>query len=290
MPSQKTLRPTSQGAESVLGKVFPVLNHGYIVLRDYMGNDSEIANAARISYGKGTRKISEDTGLIRYLLRHRHTTPFEMAELKWECTMPIFVARQWIRHRTANVNETSLRYSEPIMDFYIPNPEDIRLQSKTNRQGGNQRVSKKLAEKVISILNDNTQRARADYDSMNQEGIARELARMSLPINLYTKWVWKNDLHNTMHFLSLRLDPHAQKEIRDYAEVMAQVVQKAFPISWKAFEDYQLNSLSLSAPEIQCLQRILSGKSPEKVIPQVIKNKREQEEAREKLIALGIGI
>ena len=247
-------------AEEILGKEFPVLDHGFVRLVDYMGGDDSIVQAARVSYGKGTKKISEDRGLIRYLMRHRHTTPFEMVELKFHAKMPIFVARHWIRHRTASVNEYSLRYSEPENEFYIPKPEEVRFQSVTNRQGSSEeKVSEETAQKVIDFLSSTSEDSMGKYQSMNKDNIARELARIGLPINIYTQWYWKIDLHNLFHFLSLRADPHAQWEIREYAKIMGEITRSVAPNAYESFQDYVLNSINFSGPEMQAMKQILSG-------------------------------
>ena len=237
MRKYETGRLTVPEAEEILGKEFPVLNHGFVRLVDYMGGDDSIVQAARVSYGRGTKKVSEDSGLIRYLMRHRHTTPFEMVELKFHAKMPIFVARQWIRHRTANVNEYSARYSILDKEFYVPEPEVIATQSKTNRQGREEVFSPKQAEEVRMVLIEDAKVVYEHYTNMLNEDpknpgqpidkmkgmLARELARMNLSLNFYTQWYWKIDLHNLFHFLGLRMDPHAQWEIRQYANEMAKI-------------------------------------------------------------------
>ena len=239
----------------------PVLDHGFVRLVDQMGDDSAIVQAARVSYGKGTTKVSQDKALIRYLLRHRHTTPFEMVELKWHAKMPIFVARQWVRHRTANINEYSLRYSEAPDEFYIPKPENVRLQSITNRQGGSdEKISPEIVDKTIKYMKEISTLAMKRYKELNGVSVARELTRSLLPVNLYTQWYWKNDLHNTFNFLKLRMDKHAQFEIREYANAMASIVKEKVPIAYQAFEDYILNAMSFSKLE----QQALSGKLPKR--------------------------
>lgn len=250
----QTLRPISPGAETWLGKSIPCLDHGFVYLVDYMGNDSAIPQAARTSYGAGTKKVSEDEGLIRYLKRHVHTTPFEMVEFKFHCKMPIFVARQWIRHRTANVNEYSGRYSEMINEFYIPNLEQIKAQSTANRQGRGDDLSPETKTKIQNLLIEDSKRVYGSYKELLDLDFARELARIGLSVSNYTEWYWKIDLHNLMHFLSLRLDSHAQYEIRVFAEAMAQIIKDAVPMSYKAFEDYQLHSIKLSKVEIDFIQ------------------------------------
>ena len=247
-----TKRPTVEAAENILGKKFPVLDYGFVRLVDYMGNDSAVVQAARVSYGKGTKKVSEDEALIRYLMRHLHWSPFEMVELKWHIKLPIYVARQWIRHRTANVNEVSGRYSEMPKEMHIPRLDEIRFQSITNRQGSSEvKVPDEIAEKVIEGLRMHNEDSYNLYMDMLKKNIAREQSRIVLPLNLYTEWYWKNDLHNTFHFLRLRLDEHAQYEIRLYAQEMAKIMKKLVPVSYKAFEDYVLNAYNLSAIEAE---------------------------------------
>jgi thymidylate synthase (FAD) len=240
----------------------PCLDHGFIRLVDSMGGDDAIVQAARVSYGKGTRKISQDRGLIRYLLRHRHTTPFEMVEFKFHCKMPIFVARQWVRHRTANINEYSLRYSEARDEFYIPDEKHILFQSKLNKQGRSGEVSADLKKKVQDYFREISDRSYAVYSELNEAGIARELARAVLPVNIYTEWYWKNDLHNILHFLSLRMDPHAQYEIRIYAEAMAKIVKQIAPFAYEAFQDYVVGGMRFSSIE----QARLTEQLPDGVI------------------------
>jgi thymidylate synthase (FAD) len=239
------------------------LDKGFIRLVDSMGNDEAIVQAARVSYGKGTTKLNRDKALIRYLLRHRHSTPFEMVELKFHAKMPIFVARQWVRHRTANINEYSLRYSEANHDFYIPNVKDIHFQSKFNKQGRDDtEVPDQLKKKVVNYFKDVSARTFEIYNELNESGIARELARGILPVNLYTEWYWKNDLHNIFHFLKLRMDDHAQYEIREYANAMAEIVKQVVPIAFEAFEDYILNGLYFSNIE----KKLISTKLPERIL------------------------
>lgn len=244
------------------------LDKGFIRLVDSMGGDDAIVQAARVSYGKGTRKVSEDKGLIRYLMRHRHTTPFEMVEFKFHAKMPIFVARQWVRHRTANINEYSLRYSEARDEFYIPEPEHILYQSKLNKQGRAGEVPQDLKKKVIGYFKEMSEKSYAIYAALSEAGIARELARAILPVNLYTEWYWKNDLHNILHFLSLRLDKHAQYEIRIYAEAMAKIIVEIVPIVYEAFEDYVLNGMRYSRVE----QSLLSKHLPDRVIGDILED------------------
>lgn len=270
-------------AEEVLGKRFDCLDHGFVRLVDYMGGDEAIVQAARVSYGEGTKSTSEDRGLIRYLMKHKHTTPFEMVEMKWHCKMPIFVARQWIRHRTANVNEYSMRYSESKDEFYVPELENVRYQSEVNKQGGaDKEMPKTVAETVREIIERTNKQTSRDYDSMNEAEIARELSRVVLPTSAYTEWYWKNDLHNTLHFLRLRMDKHAQYEIRVFADVMADVVKKVAPMAYEAFEDYAVNSVNFSPEEQTALSRILKGEDRDSVL-EGIKNKRERKEFDAKL-------
>lgn len=264
-----------------------VHDHGLVALVDAMPRlvpegqtaDSAIVQAARVSYGAGTKKVSEDRGLIRYLLRHRHTTPFEMVEFKFHCAMPIFVARQWIRHRTANVNEYSARYSIVPDQFYAPSVEAIRQQSMTNRQGGEEPVDVGTAEEFLAYL----QKAEAlygEYTALHEGGVARELARIGLPVNLYTQWYWKCDLHNILRFLSLRLDAHAQAEIRDYAQAMWDLLEPIVPVTMEAFRDYEMDSIRLTRLELEAIR---SGSAQ---IDST--NKREQNEWMLKRQALGL--
>ncbi len=251
-------RTTLPQLDNILGKKFPCLDHGFVRLIDYMGSDEAIVQAARVSYGKGTKKMRQDRGLIRYLMRHQHTSPFEMVEFKFHCKLPIFVARQWIRHRTASVNEYSLRYSEALNQFYIPDPDNIRLQSKSNRQGrSDESAPNQLQNEVLQILKKHSNQAWQDYQEMEQSDLARELARIHLPVSLYTEWYWKIDLHNLLHFLKLRLDSKAQYEIRVYAEVMADIVKIAVPLTWEAFEDYFLHAPTFSRIETELIMEAL---------------------------------
>ncbi len=222
---------------------------------DYMGGDDSIVQAARVSYGEGTKKVHEDRGLIRYLMRHKHTTPFEMVELKFHVKLPIFVARQWIRHRSANVNEYSGRYSVMKEEFYLPPDEDIRKQSKRNKQGrSEEELPAELRQRFLEYLRESSKDAYAKYEAFIGDGLAREMARINLPLSLYTEWYWKIDLHNLFHFLRLRMDDHAQKEIRVYADVMAEIVRTICPIAYEAFADYSLNAASFSGPELVILR------------------------------------
>ena len=260
-------RANSAALDQVLGQDFRVLDKGFVRVVDYMGNDEAIVQAARVSYGKGTKSLSSDEGLIRYLLRHWHTTPFEMCEIKFHIKVPVFVARQWIRHRTANVNEISARYSILDSEFYLPAPEHLSAQSVENKQGRGSVLSGDEAKEVQAHLSEMSQEAYRDYvwllaeEEPQRQGLARELARMRLPVNIYTQFYWKIDLHNLMHFLRLRIDPHAQYEIRAYAEQMFQIMQLWCPVASKAFEDYRQNAASFSGPMLDLLRRIIAGES-----------------------------
>lgn len=268
-----TKRPTVSALEDILFTALPVLDHGFVRVVDYMGDDAAIVQAARVSYGKGTKRVSEDAGLINYLMRHRHTTPFEMCEIKYHIKLPIFVARQWIRHRTANVNEYSARYSILDKEFYIPAPEQLGIQSKFNRQGRGDALTGKDAERVLALLKDDSERTYAHYQEMlnesdkgeaidpERQGLARELARMNLTLNFYTQWYWKVDLHNLLHFLSLRADPHAQYEIRVYADIMLETVRRWTPLAFHAFEQYRMGAVTISKAGIKVVQRMLAGET-----------------------------
>ncbi len=261
--TQPTLRATVPGMEAHLYKAIPVLDHGFIRVIDYMGDDSAIVQAARVSYGKGTKAVQNDEGLIRYLMRHWHSTPFEMCEIKLHVKLPVFVARQWIRHRTANVNEYSARYSILDREFYIPAPEHLAAQSTVNNQGRGETLTGEEADRVLRLLTDDAMRAYDHYEEMmsqeGQKGLARELARMNLPANVYTQWYWKVDLHNLFHFLRLRADPHAQYEIRVYAEAICDVVKDWVPAAYGAFEDYRMGGATLSGKALDCVRRMLKG-------------------------------
>jgi thymidylate synthase (FAD) len=260
---RQTLRTVSEGLEARLYTATPVLDHGFVRVVDYMGDDAAICQAARVSYGRGTKSVSNDAGLIRYLMRHWHSTPFEMCEIKLHVKLPIFVARQWIRHRTANVNEYSARYSILDREFYIPAPEHLAAQSTTNSQGRGETLSGDEAARVLDILREDAGRAYDHYEAMisqdGQAGLARELARMNLPANIYTQWYWKTDLHNLLHFLRLRADAHAQYEIRAYADAICDIVRDWVPASYAAFEDYRMGGATLSATALDCLRRMLKG-------------------------------
>ncbi|MEO0387886.1 MAG: FAD-dependent thymidylate synthase [Pseudomonadota bacterium] len=261
-PSQ-TLRATAPGMEARLHAPHTVLDHGFIRVVDYMGDDAAIVQAARVSYGAGTKKARDDAGLIRYLMRHWHSTPFEMCEIKLHVKLPVFVARQWIRHRTANVNEYSARYSILDREFYVPAPEQLAAQSTVNNQGRGAVLEGEEAARVLEILRGDATRAYDHYEEMlsqdGQQGLARELARMNLPANIYTQWYWKTDLHNLFHFLRLRADAHAQYEIRIYAETLCQIVRDWVPAAYAAFEDYRLGGMQLSAKGLDCVRRMLRG-------------------------------
>ena len=267
----ETLRSTVPELENILYQPFEVLDHGFVRVIDYMGDDSAIVQSARVSYGKGTKQISNDKGLIKYLMRHRHSTPFEMCEIKFHIKLPIFIARQWIRHRTANVNEYSARYSILDKEFYIPSMENVAAQSTINNQGRGEVLSSDEAAEVISILKKDAEQTYANYETLLNEnpngesidsskpGVARELARMNLTLNTYTQWYWKIDLNNLLHFLALRADVHAQYEIRVYADIMMDIVKKWVPIAADAFEDYRIGGTEVSAKEINLLKKLLKG-------------------------------
>lgn len=242
----------------------PCLDHGFVRLVDVMGDDSSIVQAARVSYGKGTKTLLEDRGLIRYLLRHKHTTPFEMVEFKFHIKLPIFVARQWIRHRTANVNEYSGRYSEMKDEFYLPDLAQIRPQSTMNKQGrSDEEFPEAEAIEIRNILDKTQNHLFEEYQDLLGKGFARELARINLPLSNYTEWYWKIDLHNLFHFLRLRIDSHAQYEIRVYGEAMAGIVKQIVPVAWEAFEDYILNSQSFSKGELLLIKSLIAGNNKE---------------------------
>lgn len=260
-----------------------VLDKGFVRLIEVMGDDAGIVQAARVSYGKGTKSVSEDEGLIRYLMRHQHTTPFEMVEFKFHCRMPIFVARQWIRHRTANVNEVSARYSAMPDMFYEPEAELCTTQSAQNKQGGTGVQVENSAE-IAATFVDTQKQAYGQYQHYLESGMRRELARVNLPVSLYTEWYWKIDLHNLLHFLHLRMDSHAQYEIRVFAEAMASLVKPHVPLAWKAFEDYRVNSMKLSGLEVVAIRQLLAGETPN--LEALIPNKRERSEFEEKLEGL----
>jgi thymidylate synthase (FAD) len=270
--SHTTLRPTVKEMEDILYLPFEVLDHGFIRVVDYMGDDSAIVQAARVSYGKGTKKLNEDRGLINYLIKHWHTTPFEMCEIKLHVKLPIFVARQWIRHRTANVNEYSARYSVMDREFYIPSVELLAPQSKKNHQGrSDEALTKAEAEEVLEILKNDAEQCYNNYEKLmnknekgepideSKKGIARELARMNLTLNTYTQFYWKIDLHNFMHFVFLRNDAHAQYEIRVYGEILQDIMKKWVPLTYQAFIDYRQNAVSFSGKEIALVKQLIKG-------------------------------
>jgi len=259
--THQTRRPTVPALEDLLFTPLPVLDHGFVRVVDYMGDDAAVVQAARVSYGRGTRKTTEDEGLIRYLMRHHHSTPFEMCEIKYHVKLPIFVARQWIRHRTANVNEYSARYSIMDKDFYIPAPEQLAVQSSDNRQGRGDVLDEATAARVLKLLQDDAEQTYSHYEEMLDAdgiGLARELARMNLTLNTYTQWYWKTDLHNLFHFLRLRADTHAQYEIRVYAEAMLETVKAWVPSSYAAFCDYRLGAVTFSAKMLAVLKKLLA--------------------------------
>ena len=260
---QNTLRAVSPGMEAHLYRAQPVLDHGFVRVIDYMGDDAAICQAARVSYGKGTKSVQNDEGLIRYLMRHWHSTPFEMCEIKLHVKLPVFVARQWIRHRTANVNEYSARYSILDREFYIPAAEDLAAQSVVNNQGRGGVLEGTEAAQVLEILKADSNRCYDNYEKMisqdGQDGLARELARMNLPANVYTQWYWKVDLHNLFHFLRLRADAHAQYEIRIYADAICAMVADWVPAAYKAFEDYRLGGATLSGGAVDCIRKMIAG-------------------------------
>lgn len=277
-------RVVNSKAEELLDKEFKVLNHGFVRLVDYMGGDESIVQAARVSYGKGTKTVSEDRTLIRYLMRHQHTTPFEMMEFKFHIKLPIFVARQWIRHRTANVNEYSGRYSIMPEEFYVPDEEVIKFQSNSNKQGrDSEEVPPEIRRRVLEILLDEQKAAFQGYQEMLNYNIARELARINLPLSLYTQWYWKIDLHNLFHFLKLRMDKHAQYEIRVYAEKMAEIVKAVVPMAYEAFEDYVLNSVTFSKNELLILKKYLPENLDETELEKLDFSKYEKAEFQDKL-------
>ena len=269
--SASTRRPTVPALEEMLFRAIPLLDHGFIRVIDYMGDDGAIVQAARVSYGRGTKRMSEDASLIRYLMRHWHSTPFEMCEIKYHVKLPIFVARQWIRHRMANVNEYSARYSVMDREFYIPEPGQLAAQSAANRQGRGDVLEGAEAAEVLALLRDDAARNYDHYAQMlneaadgtvadeSRQGLARELARMNLTLNTYTQWYWKTDLHNLLHFCRLRADAHAQHEIRVYAEAMLETVKAWVPAAYEAFLDYRLGAVTFSAQMLSVLKRMLAG-------------------------------
>ncbi len=269
----ETRRATVPALEEVLYEAAPVLDHGFVRVIDYMGDDAAIVQAARVSYGTGTKSVHDDAGLIRYLMRHRHTTPFEMCEIKYHVKLPVFVARQWIRHRTANVNEYSARYSILDREFYIPAPDQLAAQSTSNRQGRGDVLEGEEAARVLALLKEDSARSYDHYEEMlnegpdgkpadpDRQGLTRELARMNLPLNIYTQWYWKTDLHNLLHFLSLRADSHAQYEIRVYADAMLETVKRWVPIVYEAFLDYRMGGAMMSSKALAVVRRMLAGEA-----------------------------
>ena len=267
----KTKRVTAPELEKILYEAIPILDHGFIRVVDYMGNDTSIVQAARVSYGKGTKKVSTDSGLIKYLMRHWHSTPFEMCEIKYHVKLPIFIARQWIRHRTANVNEYSARYSILDKEFYLPAPENLAAQSQINRQGRGEILEGEQAKKVLELLKSDAEQTYSNYERILNErydgsviddkevGLARELARMNLTLNTYTQWYWKTDLLNLMNFLRLRADHHAQFEIRAYADAMLDTVKRWVPITYEAFLDYRVGGTEVSAKGKSVIQNLIKG-------------------------------
>jgi len=267
----KTKRVSAPELEKILYEAIPVLDHGFIRVVDYMGNDTSIVQAARVSYGKGTKKVNTDAGLIKYLMRHWHSTPFEMCEIKYHVKLPIFIARQWIRHRTANVNEYSARYSILDKEFYLPNQENLAAQSQVNRQGRGDILKGDQAKQVLDLLKNDANQSYNNYEIMLNErydgsiidkdkiGLARELARMNLTLNTYTQWYWKTDLLNLMNFLRLRADNHAQYEIRAYAEAMLDALKKWVPITYEAFMDYRVGGTEVSSKGKAVIQKLIKG-------------------------------
>ncbi len=274
--------------EKIIGKEFKCLDKGFVRLVDIMGNDESIVQAARVSYGKGTKTVSEDRNLIRYLMRHRHTSPFEMVEYKFHIKLPIFVARQWIRHRTANVNEYSGRYSIMPDEFFVPSLDDVRTQSKKNKQGrSDEPIPEEVAKEFIEDLEKTQDLLYQKYNYFLSKDIAREIARINLPLATYTEWYWKIDLHNLFHFLELRLHPTAQQEIREYAKIIATIVKSTCPLAYEAFEDYRLNSVVFSAIELKILKQMLSNNLPStEELLEIGLSKREVDEFFSKLSIL----
>ena len=270
--NNKTIRPVAEGIEKILYQVFPALDHGFIRVVDYMGDDQAVVQAARVSYGKGTTRVSEDRGLIRYLMRHRHSTPFEMCEIKLHVKLPMFIARQWIRHRTASINEYSARYSVLDKEFYIPAAEDLAVQSLSNRQGRGEVLSEKNSKEALDMLKRDAEKCFDTYEYLlneksngeiideNREGLARELARINLTLNTYTQWYWKTNLHNLMNFIYLRADSHAQYEIRVYADIIYEIMKAWVPITAEAFNSYRSGSIELSAEAMKVIKIMIAGK------------------------------
>ena len=294
-PPTPTRRPTVDALEARLYQIYPILDHGFVRVVDYMGDDAAIVQAARVSYGAGTRNVRNDRGLIRYLMRHRHTTPFEMCELKLHVKLPIFIARQWIRHRTANVNEYSARYSILDREFYMPAPSQLAEQSASNRQGREKTLDAETSAKVLELLRRDSIQCYDTYEHLiNDQGdgtpvredepqLARELARMNLNLNYYTQWYWKVDLHNLLHFLSLRMHSHAQYEIQVYAELIADVVKSWVPLAYEAFDDYRVGGSFFSREEVELMRQVVAGGDINTLLPASGLSMRERREFRKKL-------
>jgi thymidylate synthase (FAD) len=294
-PPVPTRRPTVQALEDALFRIHPVLDHGFVRVIDYMGDDAAIVQAARVSYGSGTKAVRNDRGLIRYLMRHRHTTPLEMCELKLHVKLPMFIARQWIRHRTANVNEYSARYSILDREFYLPAPAHLAEQSASNRQGRDKVLSVEDSARVLDLLKRDAMQSYDTYAGLiNDSGdgtprdpaspqLARELARMNLTLNYYTQWYWKIDLHNLLHFLSLRADSHAQYEIRVYADVIGDLCAKWVPLAWEAFQDYRVGSAHFSGEELEIVRALIAGGDADTLLPASGLSFRERKALRETL-------
>ncbi|MEK7475249.1 MAG: FAD-dependent thymidylate synthase [Candidatus Coatesbacteria bacterium] len=285
-----TRRATVPALEAVLGRAFPVLDHGFVRVVDYLGDDAAIVQAARVSYGRGTKSVSNDRGLIRYLLRHAHTTPFEMCEIKFHVKLPIFVARQWVRHRTASVNEMSGRYSILDREFYSPQPAVLGVQDASARQGRGKALPGPQARRILSILKRDATTAYAHYGEFlgprgTEQPLARELARIGLPVSFYTQWYWKIDLHNLLHFIALRLTGHAQFEIRAYAQAMAAIVKRWVPLAWEAFDDYRMSAVRLSRVEAGVVRALLRGGDARALAAQLSARERDELAA-----ALGIDL
>jgi len=294
----ETRRATVPALEEILYIPAKVLDHGFVRVIDYMGDDAAIVQAARVSYGAGTKRVRDDAGLINYLMRNWHTSPFEMCEIKLHVKLPIFVARQWIRHRTANVNEYSARYSILDREFYVPELEHVAVQSASNRQGRGEAVDPARARRVLDLLRRDAAQCYATYEELiNDRGhgkpadpeapqLARELARIDLNLSYYTQWYWKVDLHNLFHFLSLRMDPHAQYEIRVYAEAIADIVRDWVPLAFEAFSDYRLGAATLSREEIEIVRQLVRGADPDEILPASGLTLRERKDLR---ALLGLG-
>jgi thymidylate synthase (FAD) len=272
--SFQTKRVTVPAVEEILGKEFKCLDKGFVRLVDYMGADSAIAQAARVSYGDGTKSVREDSALIEYLLSNEHTSPFEMVETKWHIKLPIFIARQWIRHRTANVNEISGRYSVIKNEFYVPDASATAFQSKDNKQGRGEEVSVELYKKVLQVLTENQQKSSNSYHQLLDENIAKELARINLPLSTYTEWYWKIDLHNLFHFLKLRMHPHAQQEIREYANTMLGITEKLVPSAVASFRKYVLDDVRTNELERNGIRRVIKGENLEAVANELFPDRK----------------